>query len=311
MVVTVLLLLCGAASLAEAPLPSLPKELAHLEAVFENEALLAERLRAFDRHQTALAEWDAELAKDLQRSKETALAKETMQRARSRIVSLGQAYEAAAGRYPNNARIQTYYGEYLYDQMGDVPKALRTWKLAAALDSQLSAPLNNMAIHYCHVGDYDRGLNYFDQAIELEPDNPDYLFNLCQIYMVHFPVVQHNRKWDRSRVYKEAMKLSKKAAEFSGGDFELLQDYAVNFFAAEEFGAKSDWGGAAKAWKAARGLARTKDDRFYTWLNEGRVRLREGRRSDARACFKEALALHPESAIVKELLEKASASRKP
>ena len=108
-------------------------------------------------------------------------------------------------------------------------------------------------------------------------------------------------------MYKEAMKLSKQAAELRPTDYELAQDYAVNFFAAAQLGVEADWAKAAAAWQDARARATQLDQVFYTWLNEARSWLNGSENTKAAACLQEALKIDPNNAIARQLLEKAKA----
>jgi tetratricopeptide (TPR) repeat protein len=297
-----LLLAASVAAVANDASPALPDELAHLNELVGQEKALVDAVRAFAKAQTALAESELKQADAHAQAGEKDLAETKHKQAMQRFEVIRKAYEFALHHYPNNARAQNYYGEVLYDRFGEIPGALRAWELAMALDPKLSAPLNNLAIHYCHIGEYERGLQYYDEAIKLDPNNPDYLFNLAQTYLIHFPIVQQYRKWDKQKVYREAMKLSKKAVRLDPKDFELVQDYALNFFAAENFGVKANWKEAAKAWAQARGVARNDNERFNGWLNEARVWIRANQKPTARTCLEEALKIRPENELTKRLL---------
>jgi tetratricopeptide (TPR) repeat protein len=267
---------------------------------------VARALRRFDRLQQALADWDALMAEELAAKGQTDVAQSRLEQRKQRLELINKAYLAFLSYYPKHPRALNYYGEFLYDRKGDITRAIQYWRWAEALDGEYSAPLNNLGIHYCHAGDYEWGLNYFDEAIEIDPDNPDYLYNLAQIYLINSPQVCKRNKWDKKRLYKEAMKLSAKAAKLAPDDLEIVQDYAVNFFAAENFGVEADWSDAAKAWQKARACARENDDIFYTWLNEGRVWIRENNTKRAAECLQTALTLRPDSDVAKRLLEKTT-----
>jgi len=152
------------------------------------------------------------------------------------------------------------------------------------------------------VGEYEEGVRYFDQALKLEPDNPDFLYNIAQNYLIYNDQIAKIRKWPQDKVYREAMKASKRAAELSPASYDLAEDYAVNFFAAERFQVTPEWSDAAKAWEKARGLAIYPDRVFYTWLNEARAWKRALNKEKALECLLEARKLQPESAAVKNLL---------
>jgi len=288
---------------------ALPDELAALPALVSDEQGLVDAVRRFDLLQQALARWDLEMAEELNAAGDGLLAEMKRQQVSKRYALVRRAYEFVLQHYRTNARATNYYGELLYDKFGEIGYAVRLWNMAAAIDPKLSAPFNNLAIHHCHVGEYQRGVECFLGALELEPKNPDYLFNLAQTYLVHGPQVQALRNWDTEKVYREAMELSGKAAQYAPDDFELLQDYAINFFAAENFGVEPDWGDAAGAWQKARAYAPDEAKVFYTWLNEARAWIRRPDAHKAEHCLEQALAICPQSEVVRRLLDEVVEKR--
>lgn len=302
--------LLGILAACAAAAAQLPAELRHLESI-EDEAGLLEAVRDLDKQLVPGARADLEAAKELSRAGKKDEAVEKRKSAVARIQSVRQAYEYLVTQYPTNAHGHNYYGELVYDYFGDQVTAIREWNLAMSLDSKFSAPLNNLAIHYCHNGQYQLGFDAYDRALAIDPGHPDYLFNLAQAYLLYFPQVQELRKWKKPKVYKEAMKLSKRATEGAPNDFELAQDYANNFYAAENFDVRPDWSNAAKAWQAARNLARTDVERFFTWLNEGRVWIRQGNKPKAAECLNEAIKLRPDEDVPKRLLAELDVEQAP
>lgn len=292
---------------------TLPAELSDLASALANDQkAFEEGLRNFHKAQQQMAEGESEAAALLARDGKTDEAEAEMAKARQRMLVVRQGYETGLEVYAGSARLHNYYGELLYDIYGEQAAALKHWNLALSYDDKLSAPYNNLGLHFFHNGLYEEGLRNLDTALKLERDNPDYLFNMAQIYLVHFPQIQRLRKWnDKEKVYKEAMKFSMKAAKLAPDDYEILQDLAVNYYAAENFGVKPDWKAAAKAWQTARAQARTQDERFYTWLNEARVWIRDERKDQARTCLEEALALRPQSDIAQQLLQQVGGGATP
>jgi tetratricopeptide (TPR) repeat protein len=293
----------------------LPPELDHLKALVVQENQLVDAARDFDKAQTRLGEGELEEAQELAKSGHVDEAKEKKEQALRRFRQIRTAYEFVLHHYPKNARAKTYHGEVLYDRFGDMETAVKDWVEAATLDPKLSSPYNDLGIHYCHFGEYTKGLQYYDKALELDPDNPDYLYNIVQTYLTNFPEVQSYRKWDKKKVYRQAMKLSKKAAKLAPNDFDLVRDYAMNFFAAENFGVKADWKDAAEAWQRALPLARNDAERLNAWLNEARVWKQAKDPAKARSCIEEVLKIQPNNAVVKRLLselpEKALSETRP
>ncbi len=309
------ILLCLAASFVLLGQNALepPPELAFLKESIDSESVLVDAMRKYDMEQTALAAQQLAEAKYLEKAGQSELAQQKSAEAQQLLERIKAGYEYVIANYRNSARAHTYYGELLYDYLGEMDGAIRAWQLANSLEPKYARPLNNLGLHYCHTGQYEQGLAALDEALELEPNNPDYLYNLAQVYLVNFPQVQTLRKWSKEKVYAQAMKLSKKAVENDPEDFDLLQDYAVNFFAAEQvFNIKPDWKKAAKAWQEARPHARNDAETFYTWLNEGRVWLRDGNKTKAAECFTRSLELKPDSTVAKQLLDQAQgASKEP
>ena len=294
--------LIGVAALAEDP--SFPEELSQLNALVGDEAKLVDAVRQFDVLQQALIDWDSDLMAEAGRNSDEEEAKKRSASIEQRRQVLDKAYTVVLAYYPKNARALNYYGEFLYDQRGEIAGAISKWKMAIAEDPKLSLPYNNLGIYYTHTGQYKMGLAAYDKAIELEPDNPDFKYNVAQTYLINRPQVKEEYQWDDKRLYKEAMKLSKQAAELKPTDYELQQDYAVNFFAAENFGVKADWAEAAKAWQTARAQATQLDQVFFTWLNEARAWLQIPNHAKASICLQEALKIVPDSQAAKTLLER-------
>lgn len=285
---------------------ALPDDLADLPALVGDEQGLLDHVRTFDLAQRALAEADLERA--AQGPQEAAEAKRQEALRRYRLIA--RAYEFVLEHFPKNARACNYYGELLYDLFGEHDRAVDLWNMATLYDPKLSSPFNNLGIHYCHAGEYARGLKCYQAALELDPNNSDYLFNLAQTCLVNRTQMQALLHCDAHELYKNAMKLSRKAVQNAPDDFSLLEDYALNFYAAEEFDVKPDWSGAAKAWRQAREHAPNDAARFNTWLNEARVWIRRGSDNKARDCLERALAIRPDSAIARQLLDALEARTK-
>lgn len=287
-----------------AALPVYP-EAARLEAFLDNEAVFLEKARTFDRLHTRLADLLLARATALQKEGGTGEGDALVEDARKNLAMARQAYELGLRRYPDNPSLQNYLGELLYDRFDEPQRAVELWLKAVALDASHGRAHNNLGIHFFHVGTYGEGLKHLDAALALEPDNPDYLFNMAQMYLVHWPNLMTLRQWTAAETYAEAMRVSEKAAALAPKDFELARDHALNFFAAERMNAKPDWKKAAKAWTAARAAARNDDEVFNAWMNEGRVWLRAQNGKEAERCFLAASALRPQSRLAQGLLTDA------
>lgn len=279
-----------------------------LAPLIANEEAAVQAVRDFHIEQMELVKQELKIAGPYYPGRDPEVIATIERAAFKRVDSIKGAYLEVLRHYPRNAKACNYLGELLYDALGQRREAVELWTVAMSYDDKLSAPMNNLAIHYGHTGAPTRSLRLFGQALKLEPKNPDYLFNLVQFYMNNFHILEKRFDMPRPKLYKIIMRMSKRARKYAPDDYALSKDYALNFFAAENFDAKADWRKAAKAWEYVRPLASTKTETFATWLNEGRAWLRRDDLRKARRCFEEASALMPESDITKQLLAKTKKS---
>ena len=286
-----------AASLAHAV--EFPQQVAHLNDLVSDEAALVAAIREYDQK-------ELEYLGSLRGQLNPAIAEEKalIEEAHTRILLLREVYEIALAVYPRNPRLNNYLGELQYDYLQEQAGAIVHWKKALQSDPDYANVYNNLGIHYFHIGQYSRGLEALDNAIRLDRKHPDFLFNMVQMYLSHWKDIGEIRGWSNKKIYREAMKLSKEVTKLLPDEFEVHQDYANNFYAGESLEVKVNWRDAAKAWEDARRLAKTPDQQFYTWINEGRTRLRDGDKERARAALEQALKIHPDSPVVKELMER-------
>jgi tetratricopeptide (TPR) repeat protein len=257
--------------------------LAHLANLTGDQEQLVEAVRRFHRQQLALVDWDRRLLTDYSQDGQDDLALTKVQDIRKRVALARDAWRYVLDYYPNNALANNYYGELQYDHLGDPAGGVQSWLLATRLDDKLGLPHNNLALHYVHAGQIDTGLRHLGKALDLDPKNPDFLYNGAQFYLNYFPRLEKQFEFKKVKLYKEAMRMSRDAAKYAPGDFQIVQDYAVNFFAAQNFGVEPDWNEAAAAWQKAQALAPGEEEKFYTVLNR-------------------ALAIRPESDVAQRLL---------
>lgn len=280
-------------------------ELSGLEEIIGDQEAAVSAARRFDMRQQDLIAWDRSIARGYFDQGRRDLADTKQQDIERRVALIDEAWTFVMGHYPRNARAMNYYGEYLYDFARKPQEAIRQWSVAISLDSKLAPAHNNLGVHFSHSGKIRKGLEHLHTARDLDPSNSDYLFNLAQIYLTYFPEVARFRGLSLKRVYSDAMGFSKDAARYAPDDYDLLSDYAVNFYAAENFDLEADWVKAGKAWETARAKASTSVQRFYTLLNEARAWDFAGDWKRAAERSAEALKLRPESESAAALLDRA------
>ncbi len=280
-------------------------EKARINSFLADEATVGAKVRAYDRLHQKLADTFSQRSQAMEKEKNKEGAQKEVQRANAELMLARQAYELALQRYPGHAALHNYYGELLFDRFDEQDKGVAEWRKALELDAKQARACNNLGIYLCHAGVYAEGLADLDKAVLLEPDNPDFLYNIAQMYLAYWPRVMEIRKWSADELYKAAMKASETAVRCDPNDFTLAVDYAQNFFVAEQMNLAPDWEGAAKAWQFARKLVRNQEEEFNSWLNEGRVWYKAGNGGKAVKCCEEALKIRPQSMVAQELMNMA------
>lgn len=283
----------------------LPEEVKHLASLEADQTALVDAARRYHIHQQELIAWDERMIGAYSREGQGELAGEKQREMIHRIDVLEKQWNWILDRYPNDARANNYYGELLYDYGKSEEQGLKHWLTAVGLDENCAPAHNNLGIHYFHTGNYPQGLKHLQRALAIEEDNPDYLYNMAQMFLIHFDQLEKLLETPRAKLYSEAMKMSKQAADLAPEDFDILQDYAVNFYAAENFGLESDWREAALAWERTVPHARTEDERFYALLNVGRAWMRASQPQNAVKPLEDAIALNRQSDVAVELLAQA------
>lgn len=280
----------------------LPANAEYLRTLVNDQNALVDAARGYHLQQIDLTDWDYEIVQDNGETGDEVVTTTKAESMRKRIDSIREVWEFVLAAYPNSARAMNYFGEFWYDTGGNSAAAINYWKRAIAVDSKLALAHNNLGIYYFHTGDYRNGLRSIETAVELEPKNPDILFNITQMYLNHFPAIAELSGVSKQKLYQQAMKYSAQAATLAPTDFSLAQDYAVNFFAAENFELEADWAEAAMAWQKAQALASTEQDRFYSILNEARCWIRAEQPATALPRLEAAQVIEPESEVVETLI---------
>lgn len=283
----------------------LPEAVAQIEQFKSDPVALVDAARRYQDQQLELIRWDTGLIQVHRNEKDRGSAEAKRAAAQQRIDTVKLVWGYVNSLYPNDPRALNYTGEFWFDVSGDQMTAITYWRRSSMLDTRYGLADNNLGIYYFHIGNYARGLEHLNKALELDPDNPDYLFNIAQMYLNHFPQIAELLDKDKKKLYRDAMGYSKKAMENAPEDFELAQDYAVNFFAAENLGVEADWQQAAKAWAHARELAPDKDEHYFSLLNEARCWIYDGKGEKALPLLEEALKVTPDSEAVQNLITEA------
>ncbi|MCK5862669.1 MAG: hypothetical protein KAH38_09295 [Candidatus Hydrogenedentes bacterium] len=297
-----LLILCQGTSAASST-DKVADGLSLLQESLDNQEECEQRIRAFDKIHTVISGVFYKKAKSLEEAGNTTESQIALQEAEYHINIVKAAYDLGLLHFDDSAKLHNFYGEIIHDFFNQSNEAAKHWKRASQLDPDFARAFCNFGMYACHTGMYSIGLDNMDTALRLEPDDVDLLYNMTQLYLLHPAHIMQIRQWPRNKVYNEAMKMSKKAVYLRPGDFEVLRDYALNFFTGEDFEIKVNWNDAVKAWQAARSKAKTDAELFNTWLNEARAHKRNDNKEKTMECLDAAQSIWPESSVVKQLIK--------
>jgi len=212
-------------------------------------------------------------------------------RIRKRFEPVKQAYEDFLRVHPEHARARLAYGSFLND-IGEEDAAQAQWERARQTDPKNPASWNNLANYYGHNGPVTNAFKYYARAIELDPSESTYYFNLATtVYLFRRDATNYYRL-TLPEVFEKAMGLYRKALDLDPENFVLATDYAQSYYGFEPAptgNAEQDHkikqkhcDDALLAWQRAFKLARDDLERQGVLLHYARLQINAGRFAEAR-----------------------------
>jgi tetratricopeptide (TPR) repeat protein len=212
-------------------------------------------------------------------------------RIRDRLEPVREAYEAFLRRHPEHARARLAYGSFLMDT-GREDEAVAQMEKARAIDPKNPAAWNNLANYYGHRGPVRKAFEYYDKAIELNPDESVYYQNLATTVFLFRKDAMVFYKLDEPGVFERSLELYRKAIKLDPQNFVLASDYAQTFYGIKppasadaqirEKTVQRLTDQAVAAWEHALKLAEDEEQREGVYLHLARVKLNAGRFDEAR-----------------------------
>ena len=150
-------------------------------------------------------------------------------RIEKRFEPVKKAYEDFLQRNPKHARARLAYGSFLND-IQDEDAAYLQWEKAREADPNNPAAWNNLANYHGHVGPVAKSFAYYAKAIELNPTESTYYFNLATTVYLFRRDATNFYKISEQQVFEKAMALYRKALELDPGNFVLATDYAQSYY---------------------------------------------------------------------------------
>jgi tetratricopeptide (TPR) repeat protein len=212
-------------------------------------------------------------------------------RIRRRFEPVKEAYESFLRVHPEHARARLAYGSFLND-IGEEDAAHAQWEKAREADPKNPASWNNLANYYGHNGPVTNAFKYYAKAIELDPTESTYYFNLATtVYLFRRDATNYYRL-TLPQVFEKAMDLYRKALDLDPENFVLATDYAQSYYGFEPTltgDVEQDrkikekrFDDAMAAWQRAFKLARDDLERQGVLVHYARLQINAGRFPEAR-----------------------------
>ncbi len=151
-------------------------------------------------------------------------------RIKQRFEPVEQGYRDFLLRNPRHARARLAYGSLLSD-LGRHDEAVAQWERARELEPDNPATWNNLADHFSHFGPARKCIEYFAKAVELNPKEPVYRWNLATaVFAFRVDAREIYKLPDDQAVLRKALEFYRQARALSPNDFKLATDLAQVFY---------------------------------------------------------------------------------
>ena len=193
--------------------------------------------------------------------------------------------------HPEHARTRLAYGSFLND-IHEEDAAHSQWEKARELDPKNPAAWNNLANYYGHNGPVMKSFEYYGKAIELDPTESTYYFNLATTVYLFRRDATNYFKITEPEVFDKALALYRKALQLDPENFVLATDLAQSYYGiklvktgdteANRKAAQKLNDEAIAAWQVALKLARDDIERQGVYIHFARLNIDAGRFEEAR-----------------------------
>lgn len=216
---------------------------------------------------------------------------------RQRLDVVKDAYKNFLSKYPNHAEGRLAYGSFLMD-IREEEEAVVQMEKAKDIDPKNPAAWNNLANHYGHRGPVKKAFEYYAKAMELDPKESTYPWNLATTTYLFRVDAREFYNIDEQEVFNRAMTLYSAALKLDPTNLVLATDLAQSYYGIKPMRTND----ALLAWTNALALAKTSDEQQGIFLHLARVELNTGRFEEARRHL--ALVTNKEMLELKERLER-------
>jgi tetratricopeptide (TPR) repeat protein len=203
---------------------------------------------------------------------------ELNRRIKERLKPVRQAYENFLAAHPGHTRTRIAYGSFLSDT-GEEEAGAKQWEKARELDPRNPAAWNNLANYYGHRGPVTNAFACYARAIELNPFQSVYYYNLgTAVYLFRRDAMEYFQLSEQ-QVFDQALDLYRKALKLDPENFPLATAIAQTYYGIKPL--RTDV--ALSAWTNALNLARDEIEREGVYVHLARIKAHAGRLDEARA----------------------------
>jgi len=211
------------------------------------------------------------------KDKGAGLPRETLNgRIQARFAPVAQEYKEFLQRHPEHVRALLAYGSFLNDT-GDEEAGVEQWEKARQLDPQNPATWNNLANYYGHRGPIKKAFEYYATAIRLNPNASVYYQNFATSVFLFRKDAMEFYDIDEQRVFDRALDLYQHALKLDPQNFALATDVAQTYYGIKPSRTKE----ALEAWNYALKVASEPVEREGIYLHLARVELNSGMLTEA------------------------------
>ncbi len=187
------------------------------------------------------------------------------------LATLKKSYQDFLDHHPDHARARLAFGSFLNDH-GEEENAVEQWDKARTLNPANPAPWNNLANYYGHRGPVKKAFEYYEKAIELDPNEAVYYWNFATTVYLFRVDAREKYNLTEQEIFDKALALYQKAVKLDPTNFVLATDYAESYYGTNP----PRWKEGLVAWKEALKVARDEVQRegVYTHLARIEIKLR-------------------------------------
>jgi tetratricopeptide (TPR) repeat protein len=192
--------------------------------------------------------------------------------------SIAHDYELLLRNNPNFAAGYAAYGVFL-SRTENRKEAMTMLLKADQLDGKIALVKNQLGNMFAEGGKPVQAAPYFLAAIELEPKEPLYHFQLGTLLVEAREDFLKTGDWTRTTLDGAMHEAFRRATDLAPERFEFAYRYAESFYDLE----KPDWNAALKAWSAMEEKAPTAIERQTMRLHAANICIKIGKLDHARA----------------------------